>query len=175
MGCHKALSLNSRCEKWRERERERAVADIRRLGNDEQRASSGHRSVRVSRPISFGGRYTKGARFEHEVARYLADRGWFTLRSSGSHGLVDVIACRQGVFLFIQCKGRNGCVATDKWNALYRVATENNAVPLIARPSAFGDPPQFKRIPGIVEPRKKRSVCPWYTFDGTGGERNGTE
>lgn len=54
------------------------------------------------------GRYSKGAKFENDVIKYLEKKGMYCIRSAGSKGIVDVIAMKKyyGItFVYlIQCK-----------------------------------------------------------------------
>ena len=48
--------------------------------------------------------YDRGSNFERRVKGYLEVKGWYVMRSAGSHGLVDLIALRQGEVWLIQNK-----------------------------------------------------------------------
>ena len=48
-------------------------------------------------------RYRKGYMFEWRVRRFLEAAGWVAVRCAGSKP-VDIIAMRNGVILFIECK-----------------------------------------------------------------------
>lgn len=48
--------------------------------------------------------YVKGRRLEYEVKQYLMQKGWFVVRSAGSHSPFDLIAIKDGVVSLIQCK-----------------------------------------------------------------------
>jgi len=50
-------------------------------------------------------RYASGRRFEWRVKRFLERRGWFVVRSAGSHGIADLVALRRGCPpMLVQCK-----------------------------------------------------------------------
>ena len=49
-------------------------------------------------------KYQDGANFERRVRRSLETQGWYVIRSAGSHGLVDLIAFRQGEVWLMQNK-----------------------------------------------------------------------
>ena len=48
--------------------------------------------------------YRRGADFERRVCKYFEKQGYFTIRSSGSHGLIDLVAIKAGEVKLIQCK-----------------------------------------------------------------------
>lgn len=50
--------------------------------------------------------YKKGRQFEYRVKRDLEQKGYFVIRSAGSHSPFDLIAFSQEGVLFIQCKTR---------------------------------------------------------------------
>lgn len=49
-------------------------------------------------------RYTSGRKAEYEVMDNLGEKGWITGRTAGSHGVMDVIAFKDGEIRVIQCK-----------------------------------------------------------------------
>jgi len=58
--------------------------------------------------------YVKGRRLEYDCMDYLKGKGYYTIRSYGSHGVFDIIAIPptndKGIFnypLLIQCKTNN--------------------------------------------------------------------
>jgi Holliday junction resolvase len=62
---------------------------------------------------------------------YLQARGWYVTRSAGSHGLVDLVAMRQGEIWLIQNKisGKNSRYGKEQLMAL---AKENNCRAFLA-------------------------------------------
>jgi Holliday junction resolvase len=51
--------------------------------------------------------YVKGARFERELAKKLELKGFTVFRTAGSHGACDLIAVKEGLISFVQCKASN--------------------------------------------------------------------
>lgn len=62
--------------------------------------------------------YLRGRRFEWEVKKELEADGWMVFRTAGSHGKYDLIAVRDSLIRFIQCKS----VDSDKSIKKYVVA-----------------------------------------------------
>ena len=62
-------------------------------------------------------RYESGVRFERRVMGDLAERGYYCLRSAGSHSMIDVVAIGQEVLL-VQCKTDGVLSSKDKENLL---------------------------------------------------------
>jgi Holliday junction resolvase len=73
-----------------------------------------------------------GRDVEHAARRALNDAGYWTMRAAASKGAVDVIGLKHGQILFVQCK-RSGSLPPAEWNALYGLAMELGAVPLLAQ------------------------------------------
>jgi Holliday junction resolvase len=48
--------------------------------------------------------YSRGADFERTVKRDLEAKGYFAIRSAGSHGAVDIIAIKKDDAMAVQCK-----------------------------------------------------------------------
>lgn len=48
--------------------------------------------------------YVNGITFERKLKHLLEDRGWYVMRSAGSHGIADLIAIQAGVTMIISCK-----------------------------------------------------------------------
>lgn len=48
--------------------------------------------------------YIRGRSFEYAVKKDLEAQGYHVLRTSGSHGAYDLIAIRDTIHMFIQCK-----------------------------------------------------------------------
>jgi Holliday junction resolvase len=75
--------------------------------------------------------YAKGARFERRVQKYLEERGWFTIRSAGSHKVADLVCLRGGGVLLIQCK-LNGRISPAEREQLLNLARENKCQAVFA-------------------------------------------
>lgn len=73
-----------------------------------------------------------GRAVEHAARRLLDDAGYWTMRAAGSKGAVDLIAMKHGQTLFVQCK-RTGSLRPAEWNALWGLAAELGAVPVLAQ------------------------------------------
>lgn len=48
--------------------------------------------------------YRRGADFERRVCKYFDKQGYFTVRSAGSHSIIDLVAIKAGEVKLIQCK-----------------------------------------------------------------------
>ena len=73
-----------------------------------------------------------GRAVEHAARKVLTVNGYWTHRSAGSKGEVDIIALKPGQMLFVQCK-RRGVMAPAEWNRLWQLAARLGAVPVLAR------------------------------------------
>jgi Holliday junction resolvase len=71
--------------------------------------------------------YARGANFERDVKRDLEGKGYFAIRSAGSHGAVDIVAFgpKHPVW-FIQAK-IHGTMSPAERKELYRFANECGA------------------------------------------------
>ena len=58
--------------------------------------------------------YAKGYRFEREVFKLFSSSGFYVIRSSGSHGVFDLLAVKDGIAYGIQAKYNNHISAIEK-------------------------------------------------------------
>ena len=81
------------------------------------------------------GKYSKGARFENEVIKFLKKQGMYCIRSAGSKGIVDVIAmkryCGLTFVYLIQCKYGNATMSKSDRKKLVDLAYSLDFFPLI--------------------------------------------
>jgi len=83
--------------------------------------------------------YARGANFERQVKADLEKFCHIVVRSAGSHGAVDLMACHQNAgvaadWWLVQCK-INGKVSPAERNELYRIAEQCNAwAVIVSRP-----------------------------------------
>ena len=81
------------------------------------------------------GKYSKGAKFERDVIKFLEKNGNYCIRSAGSKGIVDVIAMKKycGVtFVYlIQCKYGNTTMSKKDRKKLVDLAHSLDFHPLI--------------------------------------------
>jgi Holliday junction resolvase len=76
--------------------------------------------------------YSRGADFERKVGKDLQAHGWFSNRSAGSRGVIDLMAVAPGPeVLFIQCK-RDGRLSIEDRRDLYNLALAFHATPILA-------------------------------------------
>lgn len=103
----------------------------------------------------------RGTYLEHVVMDHLRDRGWYVIRSAGSHGAADVVGVKPGNVILVQAKVSLNLLGSREWSALYAQAQEAGAIPLVAyRPSmrtlAFsrlmGPRALRERATGLLEP-----------------------
>lgn len=76
--------------------------------------------------------YARGYAFERRVKLLLESMGYFVVRSSGSHGIADLVALRVDARLLIQCK-RSGAISIAEWNELYDTCARIGAEPILAQ------------------------------------------
>lgn len=74
--------------------------------------------------------YRHGYSFELRVKKYLESCGFFVVRSSGSHGVADLVAIKtdyeQKIYL-IQCKAGKGYISKTEMFNLYKQSTDIDA------------------------------------------------
>lgn len=79
------------------------------------------------------GRYSKGARFEREVIKFLTNQGMYCIRSAGSKGIVDIIAmkryCGETFVYLIQCKYGKASMSKKDQKKLVDLANELDFIP----------------------------------------------
>ena len=76
--------------------------------------------------------YRTGTRLEYRAIELLRRRGWFVVRSAGSHGPADLVALSptDGHPMLVQCKA--GRLTHEDWQGLRELAVRYYAVPVIA-------------------------------------------
>lgn len=95
--------------------------------------------------------YVRGRAFEYRVRDDLRKRGYVVIRSAQSKGSADLVAIRQSTsdpsmshwILLVQCKLSTGAVAPKEWNALYGLAGQAGAVPVLAVAGGPGNPKKY--------------------------------
>lgn len=97
----------------------------------------------------------QGANFELMIMADLNRHGYTTLRSSGSHGAVDVVAVGDHHTLWIQAKISKPVIPPAERNALWDVVSRAGGLPIVAY-----------RVPGAVLYRELIGVKPkeWEMF-----------
>ena len=81
--------------------------------------------------IKMATQYYRGRAFEYKVRDDLRKRGYFAMRSPASKSPVDIVAIQKGMILFVQCK-LSGDLPTKEWNALFDLALQTDAIPVLA-------------------------------------------
>lgn len=106
--------------------------------------------------------YTRGAAFERKVAEDLAQYGYCTVRSAGSHSPADVVALRKGVILCVQCK-LDGYIRPDEWNKLLEWSKAAGGVALLAQPHKEGRKTGiiYHRLTSRKDGRGRQPLAPW--------------
>jgi len=84
--------------------------------------------------------YHRGRRFEYRVKRFLEGEGWVVIRSAGSKP-IDLVAFKDGVILFIECKKR-GYVPKEQREYQEGLARRAGATYVVVTPKNFHE---FKR------------------------------
>jgi len=87
--------------------------------------------------------YTRGRQFEYKIRDELRRRGYFVIRTAGSHTCCDLVAMKASYRLFVQCRGGKR-FSTDEWNDLYVQARACSAIPILAT-----RPLLFERLTGL--------------------------
>lgn len=116
--------------------------------------------------------YARGTAFEMKCAAYLAERGWFVIRSAGSHGLADVVAIAPAAVVFVQCKA-TGTIRGSEWNRLWEAAQAVNTLPVLAQ---YGHKPSgeilWLQLTGIHQESSRE--WPWQPWNPTELAATGT-
>ena len=77
-------------------------------------------------------RYSKGAKFENDIVKFLRKKGLLCLRSAGSKSLVDVIAikkyCDETFIYLIQCKYGNAKMSKKDKQGLREIANKYGCI-----------------------------------------------
>ena len=69
--------------------------------------------------------YDRGAALERDVVNLYREKGWFAVRTAGSHSCVDVVAMRQGEIHLIQCSCNPKGKTRKELDVLREIAEEN--------------------------------------------------
>lgn len=97
-------------------------------------------------------KYTKGAKFENDVIKFLQKKGMHCIRSAGSKGIVDVIAMKRycGVtFVYlIQCKYGNARMSKTDKKKLIELANELEFHPLYVYRKKYSKEMEFEYLSG---------------------------
>jgi Holliday junction resolvase len=75
--------------------------------------------------------YIRGRRLEYDTVDTLRAMGYYTMRSAGSHTVIDIIAWLQGYRLAIQCKSGDSSFGKDDQESLIRASLELEALPVL--------------------------------------------
>lgn len=102
--------------------------------------------------------YQRGRAFEYAVMRDLKGRGYYCARAAGSHSKIDVLAVKEGVVLFIQCKA-NGVIPPAEWNTLHDLCRAPNLLPIVALKDS-GKPAYM-----LITAKRSRQRREWQVFD----------
>lgn len=78
--------------------------------------------------------YVRGRDFEYRIMSDLRRAGYGVMRSSGSHGEMDIYAFKENSHLYVQAK-IDGVIPPAEREKLTRLALSNNAVPVLAERS----------------------------------------
>jgi Holliday junction resolvase len=105
----------------------------------------------------------QGRDVEHAARKTLTLNGYWTHRSAGSKGEVDIIALKPGQMLFIQCK-RRGTMAPQEWNRLWILAMRLGATPILARRATPVTKIEFWRLTAAKNPQRPGGKSPMVPF-----------
>ena len=75
--------------------------------------------------------YIKGRNFEYRVKKYYENKGYYVIRSAGSHGIFDLIAISNTKVLGIQCRV-NKKIKKDEIEKMAEFETKYGITPVIA-------------------------------------------
>jgi holliday junction resolvase Hjr len=103
--------------------------------------------------------YRTGADFERKVRDSLEADGYSCIRAAGSHGVVDMVALKEGQILLVQVKRTQGQIPPADRAELLRLAALVDAIPLVAYQPAPRKPIAYRRLTGPGP----REWLPFYT------------
>ena len=93
--------------------------------------------------------YVQGRAFEYKIATLFRRKGYYVVRSAGSHGPADLVAVKKGLQpILIQCKTGNAGISTDERDILYLTAKETGSIAIVASKEAR-KPTLFVRLIGF--------------------------
>ena len=76
--------------------------------------------------------YVSGRALEYKIAILFRRKGYFVVRSAGSHGAADLVAVKRGKKpLLIQAKKGKGGISIEERNKLFLTAIEVDSVPIV--------------------------------------------
>lgn len=75
--------------------------------------------------------YDRGANFERAVKLDMEGMGYVCVRSAGSHSTTDLVCCRDGLTVFVQCK-YSGRLGWEEWNELVEDCEKGGCIPVMA-------------------------------------------
>ena len=123
--------------------------------------------------------YQRGRAFEYRVRNELRGKGYVVIRSASSKGAADLVAIRKdfqsGVIsgqptqivthwiLFVQCKLSAAAMPPAEWNALFKLAEQAEAVPVLAVAGGAGNKKAYYQLLG--EKDGKGGKQPMRAFD----------
>jgi Holliday junction resolvase len=98
----------------------------------------------------------KGDAFEIRVWQHLRDLGFVARRSPGSRTVSDIYGQREGLIVYVQCKGVKPHVTGAEWAGLLEMAAQGGGVALVAH--RHGRSIRWYRLDG---PQTYSSRRPW--------------
>jgi hypothetical protein len=110
--------------------------------------------------------YESGRRFEYRVMRDLEKRGYYCVRSAGSHSKIDVVAVKDAFCLFIQCKA-DGNITPSEWNTLHDLCRAPLFIPIVAKKDEHGHM-DYR----LITKRRGRGRREWTPFDPGGSHES---
>jgi Holliday junction resolvase len=108
--------------------------------------------------------YARGNYAERRTADTLRGDGYAVWQSRGSKGPADLIAVKVGEILLVQVKSGTTPIGGSQWNALYQLARQIGAVPVVADWPKRGKL-RLRRITGEHLERKQTWPAIPFTLD----------
>lgn len=75
--------------------------------------------------------YSRGAAAERRVKKYFEERGFFVVRSAGSHSPVDLVALRDGRVTLVQVKSGQGRMSRAEVEKFCRLGQQYGAYSVV--------------------------------------------
>jgi len=94
-------------------------------------------------------KYVRGRAFEYKIATIFRRKGYYVMRSAGSHGPADLIAVKKGYLsLMIQCKTGETKISMQERDIFYLASKEAGVIAIVAS-KVSRKPTEYVRLVGF--------------------------
>ena len=94
-------------------------------------------------------KYVRGRAFEYNIATVFRRKGYYVMRSAGSHGPADLIAVKKGRSpIMIQCKTGETKISMEERDIFYLASKEADSIAIVAS-KLSRKPTEYVRLVGF--------------------------